>query len=97
MTLISDTSFSLLAELAENNRKDWYDANKGDLKTHCLTPFAEMLEHISNRLVDSPYPLEGSAKTMFRMYRDVRFSKDKTPYKSTVSGMLTPSGAKAAS
>lgn len=94
MALISETSFSLLAELAENNAKEWYDVHKGDLKTHCVTPFGEMLEHISNRLVDSSYPLEGSAKTMFRMYRDIRFSKDKTPYKPTVSGMLTPSGMK---
>ena len=95
MTLISKTSFDLLDQLARNNTKDWYDAHKADIKTHCLAPFGEMLEHISNRLMDSDRPLEGSAKTMFRMHRDVRFSKDKTPYKSSVSGVLTPSGTKA--
>ena len=95
MTLISKTSFDLLDQLARNNTKDWYDAHKADIKTHCLAPFGEMLEHVSNRLKDSDRPLEGSAKTMFRMHRDVRFSKDKTPYKSSVSGVLTPSGTKA--
>ena len=95
MTLISKTSFDLLDQLARNNTKDWYDAHKADIKTHCLAPFGEMLEHVSNRLMDSDRPLEGSAKTMFRMHRDVRFSKDKTPYKSSVSGVLTPSGTKA--
>ena len=95
MTLISKTSFDLLDQLARNNTKDWYDAHKADIKTHCLAPFGEMLEHVSNRLMDSDRPLEGSAKTMFRMHRDVRFSKAKTPYKSSVSGVLTPSGTKA--
>jgi uncharacterized protein (TIGR02453 family) len=95
MTLISKTSFDLLDQLARKNTKDWYDAHKADIKTHCLAPFGEMLEHVSNRLMDSDRPLEGSAKTMFRMHRDVRFSKDKTPYKSSVSGVLTPSGTKA--
>ena len=95
MTLISKTSFDLLDQLARNNTKDWYHAHKADIKTHCLAPFGEMLEHVSNRLMDSDRPLEGSAKTMFRMHRDVRFSKDKTPYKSSVSGVLTPSGTKA--
>ena len=95
MTLISKTSFDLLDQLARNNTKDWYDAHKADIKTQCLAPFGEMLEHVSNRLMDSDRPLEGSAKTMFRMHRDVRFSKDKTPYKSSVSGVLTPSGTKA--
>ncbi len=95
MTLITKTSFDLLDQLSRNNTKDWYDAHKDDIKTHCLSPFGELLEHVSNRLVDSDRPLEGSAKTMFRMHRDVRFSKDKTPYKSSVSGVLTPSGTKA--
>ena len=95
MTLISKTSFDVLDQLARNNTKDWYDAHKADIKTPCLAPFGEMLEHVSNRLMDSDRPLEGSAKTMFRMHRDVRFSKDKTPYKSSVSGVLTPSGTKA--
>lgn len=95
MTLISNKSFALLSQLAANNSKEWYDAHKADIKTHCLTPFGEMLEHVSNRLIDEPLPLEGSAKTMFRMNRDVRFSKDKSPYKTSVSGLLTPSGTKA--
>ncbi len=79
MTLISDTSFDLLAQLAQNNTKDWYDVHKADIKTHCLTPFGELLEHVSNRLIDGSLPLEGSAKTMFRMNRDVRFLQRQEP------------------
>lgn len=95
MTLITKTTFDLLGQLAQNNSKEWWDAHKDDIKTHCLVPFGDMLEHVSNRLVDSDRPLEGGAKTMFRMNRDVRFSNDKTPYKTSVSGLLTPSGTKA--
>lgn len=95
MTLITEKSFGLLSQLAQNNTKECYFAHKTDIMNHCLTPFGEMLEYVSNRLLDSPFPLEGSAKTMFRMNRDVRFSNDKSPYKTTVSGLLTPSGTKA--
>ncbi len=60
-----------------------------------MQPFAALLEALSNRLSDAPRPLSGGAATMFRINRDVRFSEDKRPYKTAVSGMLTPSGTKA--
>ncbi len=57
-TLISDASFDLLAQLSQNNTKDWYDIHKADIKTQCYTPFDEMPEHVSNGLIDGPLPLE---------------------------------------
>ena len=88
-------SFDLLEGLAANNNKDWYDEHRKDFEAYLRGPFAEVLELASDCLSEAPVPLVGSAKTMFRQNRDVRFSKDKSPYSTQVSGLLTPSGTKA--
>ncbi|QUJ75672.1 DUF2461 domain-containing protein [Sulfitobacter albidus] len=95
MTGFTKQSFAVLGALAENNNRDWYEANKAEIKRAARVPFAGMLEVTTALLAGSRYPLIGGEKTMFRQHRDVRFSKDKTPYKPTVSGLLTPDGTKA--
>lgn len=88
-------TFALLQGLEQNNTKEWYAENKDAINASCITPFAEMLGYVTNRLVGEPLQLIGGPETTFRMNRDVRFSKDKSPYKTSVSGMLTRSGTKA--
>jgi len=88
-------TFDLLDGLTANNEKAWYDEHRKDFDAHVRQPFALALELASDGLADSPLPLRGGAKTMFRQNRDVRFSKDKSPYSTHVSGVLTPSGTKA--
>ena len=87
-------SFELLEGLAENNEKAWYSEHKQDFENSLRQPFARMLELASEQLEDTETPLSGGAKTMFRQHRDIRFSKDKSPYSTHVSGVLTPSGTK---
>ncbi|MGB3139039.1 MAG: DUF2461 domain-containing protein [Nodosilinea sp.] len=88
-------SFDLLEGLGANNEKAWYDEHRQDFDTYLREPFATVLELATERLEDTDVPLAGGAKTMFRQNRDVRFSKDKSPYSTHVSGVLTPSGTKA--
>jgi uncharacterized protein (TIGR02453 family) len=88
------SSFDILRALEANNNRDWHEAHKADLKSLVRDPFAGMLTITSALLEGSRYPLLGNDKTMFRQNRDVRFSKDKTPYKTNVSGMLTLDGTK---
>ncbi|MEO1299227.1 MAG: DUF2461 domain-containing protein [Cyanobacteria bacterium J06636_16] len=88
-------SFDLLEGLAENNDKTWYDEHRKDFEAYLREPFAEVLQEATDRLSETEVPLMGSAKTMFRQHRDIRFSKDKSPYSTHVSGVLTPSGTKA--
>lgn len=88
-------SFELLEGLETNNEKAWYTEHKNDFETHLRIPFALLLEWVTECLADTDVPLMGSAKTMFRQNRDVRFSKDKSPYSTFVGGLLTPSGTKA--
>ena len=94
MTGFSTESFTFLRGLEDNNNRDWFNENKAKFAKHLEQPFADLLEALSNRLSDARRPLSGDKSTMFRMNRDVRFSKDKTLYKTNVSGMLTPSGSK---
>ena len=75
-----------MADLAENNRREWFQANKDRYETHVkdalltfVSDFGERLAGISPHMVADPRPSGGS---MFRIYRDVRFSKDKSPYKT---------------
>jgi uncharacterized protein (TIGR02453 family) len=93
----TEKSFDLLEALSkdENNNKEWYDEHREEVQEKLLSPFAAMLEAATTKLNESGIGLKGGENTMFRMNRDVRFSKDKRPYKDSVSGMLTPSGTKA--
>ena len=80
--------FTFLADLRENNTREWFAANKHRYESALLEPaldfvadFAPYLEKISPHLRADPRPSGGS---LFRIYRDTRFSKDKTPYKTNV-------------
>lgn len=93
-TGFSQASFSFLDDLALNNNRDWFVSNKGVFERNLEAPFVRLLEALSNRLSDIDRPLSGGAATVFRMNRDIRFSADKRPYKTNLSGVLTPSGTK---
>ena len=79
-------TFKFLRALARNNRKDWFAEHKADyeaqVKAPCLTFISDMatpLARISPQITASAKPVGGS---LFRIYRDTRFSGDKTPYKT---------------
>jgi uncharacterized protein (TIGR02453 family) len=78
--------FKFLADLKRNNDRDWFQANKRRYEQHVKDPilafisdFGPQLEKISPHFRADPRPVGGS---MFRIYRDTRFSKDKSPYKT---------------
>ncbi len=77
--------FQFFTELAAHNDKAWFDANKDRYRevvvgpaTDFIAAMAPRLAKISPHVVADPRPNGGS---MFRIYRDVRFGKDKRPYK----------------
>lgn len=78
--------FRFFDELARNNNRDWFTANKERYTREVVVPIGQFIEAIAPRLksisaeyVADPRPHGGS---MFRIYRDTRFSNDKTPYKT---------------
>jgi uncharacterized protein (TIGR02453 family) len=83
--------FQFFRELSANNRREWFQTNKSRFETEVRDPmirfigdFAPRLRTLSRHYYADPSPIGGS---MFRIYRDVRFSKDKSPYK-TNAGMF---------
>src|SRR5215475_9583583 len=82
--------FRFLAELAENNDRDWFAANKDRYEAEVLEPALAFIEDFGYRLTEISPHMRADPRRMggslFRIYRDTRFSKDKTPYK-THTGM----------
>ena len=81
--------FTFLRQLERNNNRAWFEKNRDRYIELGRDPMLEFIEDlaprllaISKRLVVDPRPVGGS---MFRIYRDVRFSKDKRPYKTAVT------------
>ena len=76
--IINREVFSFFTELSENNNRGWFEKNKIRFKSLELE-MKEFLSEVKNKLNDH----DNIEKTkMFRIYRDVRFSKNKTPYKT---------------
>lgn len=93
--MFTKRSFELLEELTAHNEKAWYEEHRKEFKACLREPFGGVLECVTERLEETDLPLAGGPQTMFRQNRDIRFSKDKSPYSTHVSGVLTPSGTKA--
>ncbi|MCP5380799.1 MAG: DUF2461 domain-containing protein [Kordiimonadaceae bacterium] len=72
-------------ELKENNNREWFTENKDRYKADVVTPCLDFIIDMGERLKDiSPHYTaiaKASGGSMFRIYRDARFSKDKRPYK----------------
>lgn len=71
--------------LATNNTKEWFDAHKGDFETYVMAPARELVHDLGKRLATITPGVVADPRvnrSIFRPYRDTRFSKDKTPYKT---------------
>lgn len=80
-----------LKQLKKNNRRDWFLANKTVYETKVRGPMVELLTALQAPLKRlAPEIVYDPAKAIFRIYRDVRFSPDKSPYKTHISAFLCP-------
>ena len=81
--------------LERNNNRDWFHAHKKEYEEAVKEPFAVFVDEIIHRVgqLDPNIALEPK-EAIFRIVRDIRFSKDKTPYKTFVAAVITPGGRK---
>lgn len=91
-TYFTATSLRMMRELARNNDKDWFNANKPRWEALVRDPFLHLIDDLAAPLAKisvhfraDPRPHGGS---MFRIYRDTRFAKDKAPYKTWLGARL---------
>lgn len=93
MGYITEHTFQFLKELKENNNREWFTENKPRYeKSHKeVYTFADELIKKMNKFDQIETP--SGKKSLFRIYRDVRFSKNKDPYKVNRTGSFARSGA----
>jgi len=80
-----EQSIKFLAGLAENNRKAWFEAHRSEYDRFILEPARDFTEAIGERLTAIAPGIIAEPRvngSIFRIYRDTRFSRDKTPYKT---------------
>ncbi len=78
-------AIQFLADLAENNDRAWFQPRKTDYERLLKEPLTALIATLAERFEARGIPLLADpARSPFRIYRDVRFSKDKSPYKTNL-------------
>jgi uncharacterized protein (TIGR02453 family) len=82
-------------ELSENNHKDWFDDNRKRYQETVKKPFESFVNEMILRLQENEPDMQLTAKeAIFRINRDIRFSKDKAPYKTHAGAGISKGGRK---
>jgi len=82
-------------ELKENNNREWFHANKKRYEQSVKIPFENFIQDMIFKIQEDDENLMTTPKeSIFRIYRDIRFSKDKTPYKTQASAVIVNGGRK---
>ncbi len=96
--MFKKSTLKFLRELEKNNNRDWFEANKHRYESDVREPALDYIEamaprlaKISDHFIASPKKVGGS---LMRVYRDVRFSKDKIPYKTNIGIQFRHSAGK---
>ncbi|MEO0526495.1 MAG: DUF2461 domain-containing protein [Bacteroidota bacterium] len=88
--VITQKTLNFLKKLDKNNNREWFTEHKTEFKNHEMDA-KRFYESLMERLKDHD---DIEKLKMFRIYRDVRFSKDKTPYKAHFAGSFSRAGAR---
>lgn len=85
-------TFQFLTDLRANNSKEWFEANRKRYEAHGKGPLTEFVRAMGPHLAAiSPHYVANESKqggSAFRIFRDVRFSKDKSPYKTHLAAQF---------
>jgi len=84
-----------LKALGFHQTKEWFEANRATYESDLKTPMGDLVEDLAAAFAKAGIPLKGDRKaSLFRINRDVRFAKDKSPYKTNCGAVMTRGGAK---
>lgn len=94
MSHFGSEALAFLRGLKRNNKKPWFEAHRADYETHVKRPMADLVEEMDRRMsAFAPEMMGDPKRSMFRMHRDIRFAKDKSPYKTHAACWFFHSGA----
>lgn len=90
----SRSTFQFLKDLKANNNRDWFAENKSRYEEHLKDPALRLIEAFAPELHKLSPHFSATPRSLFRIYRDTRFSKDKTPYKTAAGIQFRHDSAK---
>src|ERR1700692_994004 len=82
-------ALTFLRGLTRNNRREWFQPRKHTYETKVKAPMAELVDALNVELRKfAPSHVNDPKKAVYRIYRDTRFSADKTPYKTHLAAVF---------
>jgi uncharacterized protein (TIGR02453 family) len=89
----TEKSMKFLRDLKRNNRREWFEARRELYEQELKQPMLALIDKVTQAMMEyAPGHIRPAQKSMLRIYRDTRFSADKTPYKTHVAAWWTRSG-----
>ena len=89
----SPEAVKFLRSLKRNNRREWFQPRKEIYESRLKAPMIELVESVNAELVRfAPDYINDPKKAIYRIYRDTRFSPDKTPYKTHIAAIFPRRG-----
>src|SRR3954471_7540589 len=89
----SPHTLKFLRGLKRNNRREWFNAHRDDYETHVRGPMTAIVERLATDFQSFAPELVASPKlSMYRIYRDTRFSENKAPYKTHAAAVFPTRG-----
>lgn len=95
MAYFTQDYIDFFSELAANNEREWFHARKKRYEKSVKDPFTAFVAEMINRVQEFDPAVQIEPKqAIFRIHRDVRFGKDKSPYKTSMSAVVSAGGRK---
>jgi uncharacterized protein (TIGR02453 family) len=92
--LFPPEALTFFKNLARNNDREWFQPRKEIFDSKVKAPMLALIEQINAELHDfAPQYINDPKKALYRIYRDTRFSSDKTPYKTHIAAIFPRRGA----
>src|ERR1700733_13061843 len=90
---LSPEALTFLRSLVKHNDRDWFTPRKPQFETQLKEPMLAIVRRITDAMTDfAPNHVRPAEKSLFRIYRDTRFSHDKRPYKTHVAAWWSHQG-----
>jgi len=88
-------ALSFFEALKFHQSREWFEENRSLYENDVLAPMVALIDDLTAGFAKRKIPLKGDGKrSIFRLNRDIRFSKDKSPYKTHAGAVMTRSGSK---
>src|SRR5688572_17511320 len=83
---------NFLKGLKRNNNREWFQEHRPTYDESVKLPMLQLIDALSKEFADFAPEIQASPRSLFRIYRDTRFSKDKTPFKTHVAASFSVKG-----